>query len=114
MLEKDIANIEEVLYAIKHIDDYIGNIQTKEELLEASMVYDAVMMNFIVLGEACHRLSEEIKSKNPQIDWIGINGFRNFVAHDYLGVDEKIAWRAIKEKLPELKKEFEKILRDSA
>jgi uncharacterized protein with HEPN domain len=45
------------------------------------MVYDAVMMNFILIGEACKRLSKKFKSENTQIDWAGINGYRNFIAN---------------------------------
>jgi uncharacterized protein with HEPN domain len=74
------------------------------------MVYDAVMMNFILIGEACKRLSKKFKSENTQIDWAGINGYRNFIAHEYFGVDEKIVWRTIKIELPKLKKDLQDIL----
>ncbi len=75
------------------------------------MAYDAVMMNFIVIGEACKRMSAETKNANPQIDWKGINSYRNFIAHEYFGVDENIVWAAIKIELPKLKKEIVSILK---
>jgi uncharacterized protein with HEPN domain len=109
--EDDKANAEEVLYAIGHIDTYMESIELLEDFLNNTLVYDAVMMNFIVIGEACKRLSKEVKTANPQIDWKGINGYRNFIAHEYFGVDEKIVWAAIKIELPMLKEEMKEILK---
>ena len=36
--------------------------------------------------------------------------YRNFVVHEYFGVDVKILWSAITFELPKLKFELEKIL----
>ncbi len=109
--EDDRTNAEEVLYAIGHIEKYMEDIVLLEDFLDNTLVYDAVMMNFIVIGEACKRLSKELKTANPQIDWKGINGYRNFIAHEYFGVDEKIVWGAIKIELPKLKEEMKVILK---
>ncbi len=109
--ENNQANAEEVLYAINHIEEYVKGIASIEELKSKPMVYDAVMMNFILIGEACKRLTEELKDAHPHIDWRGINGYRNFIAHDYMGVDEKITWSAIKVQLPQLKTDFENLLK---
>ena len=108
--ERDKANIEEVFYAIEHIEKYLVNISSLQGLIDNTMVYDAVMMNFILIGEACKRLSIRFKTENPQIDWSGINGYRNFIAHEYFGVDEKIVWRTIRIELPKLKKGLQDIL----
>jgi len=37
-------------------------------------------------------------------------GLRNIIAHEYFGVDLKIIWKTIKERLPELSKHLEKII----
>ena len=108
--EHDKANIEEVFYAIGHIEKYLENISSLENLTDNTMVYDAVMMNFILIGEACKRLSNKFKSENAQIDWSGINSYRNFIAHEYFGVDEKIVWRTIKIELPKLKKDLQDVI----
>ena len=108
--DADRANISEVLYAIGHIEEYLSNTTKLDDLLRNTMVYDAVMMNFILIGEACKRLSKELKTANPQVDCKGLNGYRNFIAHEYFGVDENIVWAAIKIELPKLKQELEVIL----
>jgi len=106
MLEKDLVSIQECLYAINHIEEYVENINSMESLMQDSKTYDAVLMNFIIIGEAANRLSEELKSQLANIDWRAIIGFRNFVAHDYFGVDVNIVWAAIKINLPLFEKEL--------
>ncbi len=111
MLDKDSANIQDILYAIGHIEEYVVGITSMEDLMSDAKTYDAVLMNFIVLGEASNRLSDGIKMQLPNVDWRAIIGFRNFVAHDYFGVDINIVWAAIKVHLPELKRELKELQR---
>lgn len=104
--DRDRANIEEVLYAIRHIEEYTQGIFSLSDLLVDTKTYDAVMMNFILIGEACKRLPKELKTANPQIDWKGINSYRNYIAHEYFGMDEQIVWGSIKVEVPNLKMEM--------
>jgi len=108
--DRDRANIEEVLYAIRHIEEYTQGISSLSDLLADTKTYDAVMMNFILIGEACKRLPKELKTANPQIDWKGINGYRNYIAHEYFGMDEKIVWGSIEVEVPNLKMEMVALL----
>ncbi len=108
--DRDQANIEEVLYAINHIEQYTSSISSLDDLLADTKTYDAVMMNFILIGEACKRLPKELKVANPHIDWKGINGYRNYIAHEYFGVDEHVVWSSIKVGVPNLKAEMISLL----
>jgi uncharacterized protein with HEPN domain len=49
-----------------------------------------------------NRLPEEFKDKIPGIDWHKIRGFRNRVAHDYMGINYFIVWQIKEEFLPEM------------
>lgn len=109
--EQDIANLEEIKYAISHIELYIKEIKSLDELLQNNLVYDAVQMNFIIIGEASKRISIEVRKNNSEIDWKGIISYRNFVVHEYFGVDINILWSAIIFELPKLKADIGKILR---
>ena len=63
-----------------------------------------------IIGEAARRISPEFRSNHPQIPWKEIVGMRSKVVHDYLNVDEDIVWQTIKNDLPALILELEKIL----
>ncbi len=110
MLEKDVANIENCLYAIGHIEEYLANTHSIEDLENDSKTYDAVTMNFVIIAESCARLSEELKSRHSEVDWDGVRRFRNYLAHDYFGVDIYVVWNSITISLPMLKEGLKKIL----
>jgi uncharacterized protein with HEPN domain len=46
MLDKDIANIQDIYYAIEHIEEYVDGIARVDDLLKDTKTYDAVLMNF--------------------------------------------------------------------
>lgn len=66
-------------------------------------------VNFVVIGEMVEKLSEKFKREHNNIEWIKIKGFRNIVAHDYFGIDAEEVWQIIKNKIPSLKIELEKL-----
>ena len=56
----------------------------------------AVLRELQTLAESTERLSEEFKSRHPQIPWRNIAGFRNILVHDYLGIKLDRVWEIIK------------------
>ena len=63
-----------------------------------------------IIGEAARRISIEFREQHSQIPWKEIVGMRSKVVHDYLNVDEDIVWQTIKNDLPSLILELEKLL----
>lgn len=55
-------------------------------------------------------MPQEIKDQYPSVEWRKISDFRNVMAHEYFGIDYKVMWDVIKNKLPILIKEIEAIL----
>ncbi|MEM9834736.1 MAG: HepT-like ribonuclease domain-containing protein [Bacteroidota bacterium] len=74
--------------------------------------FDVVLMNFLIIGESVAKLSEELKNQENQVPWTKIKGFRNIVAHNYLGVDAEEVWQIVKNHLPVLERDINKILGD--
>ena len=71
---------------------------------------DAVLRNFEVIGEAAKSLDEDFINDNDSVEWDKIIGMRNFIIHEYFGVDLEIVWETIKKDLPSFKSEIEKLL----
>lgn len=68
-----------------------------------SLVQDAVLRRLQTMAESTQRLSEALKLTAPTIDWRALAGFRNVLAHDYLGgIDLEQVWAAVERYLPEL------------
>ncbi|MBN1834703.1 MAG: DUF86 domain-containing protein [Spirochaetales bacterium] len=110
MCRRDRANLLAVLDAIERIQEYIQQISSPIEYYESHLVFDATLMNFIVIGKMSDRLSSELKDQYPEVDWQKIKDFRNFVAHDYLGIDAEEVWQIVRNDLPDLYATLRRIL----
>jgi uncharacterized protein with HEPN domain len=108
---KDRHSLESIIDAIERIFDYTKDIRSADDLFANNIAFDATMMNFIVIGEMVAKLTEEFKENYQEIEWNKIKGFRNIVAHDYFGIDAEEVWQIIRFKLPNLKKDIEKIIK---
>jgi uncharacterized protein with HEPN domain len=87
--------------AIESIMDYTKNM-TCEEFTENSLVQDAILRNFQIIGEASKHIPEDFKTAYPNIAWRHMAGFRDIIIHDYDNLDEISVWRTISEDLPPL------------
>ena len=107
MLTKDQLCLESILEAIDRIIEYTSCIKTADDFNDNYQIFDATMMNFVVIGEMVNKLSDEFKNTHPEIEWIKIKGFRNVVAHDYFGIDAEEVWQIIINKIPSLKADIQ-------
>jgi uncharacterized protein with HEPN domain len=103
MSNKDADCFANILESIQKIEEYVVSFNNADELNSDTKSFDAVLMNFIVIGEMAAKLSDEFRISNSEIEWWKIKGLRNIVAHDYFGVDAEEIWQIIKNWLPKLK-----------
>jgi uncharacterized protein with HEPN domain len=68
--------------------------------------------NLQILAESSQRLSIELKSRRPEVEWSRIAAFRNVLVHDYLGWDMERIWVVTQKDVPELKRSIEPMLMD--
>jgi len=99
--------LQDIADSIKKILEYSKGMNY-EQFTETPMVFDAVIRNFEIIGEAAKNIPEKIKSANPAIPWSEIVGMRNILIHGYFGVDYSIVWTTI-ELLPGLLVDIERI-----
>jgi uncharacterized protein with HEPN domain len=90
-----------ILECADRIERYLG--QDRETFLRDTLVQDAVIRNFEVIGEAAKRIPEQFRVVHAAIPWRLMAGFRDVLIHDYEGVDLERVWRIAKEDLPAVK-----------
>jgi uncharacterized protein with HEPN domain len=100
MLNKDLANLRGIRESCQKIENYSSPFVSFEEMYADELSFDAILMNFIIIGESVSRLSENLTIENHTIPWAKIKSFRNIVAHNYFGVDPEEVWQIIKNELP--------------
>ena len=93
--------IQDILDSIRSIQLYTEGMSA-QSFLEDPKTRDAVVMHFIVIGEASSRIPEDFKILHDQIPWNEMRGLRNRIAHDYFGIDYEIVWDIIQEKFESL------------
>lgn len=106
----DKIRIQHILDAIQEIETYLSSADLPI-FLENSMMRFACIKQMEIVGEASKHITEELKSKFPEIEWSQIIGMRNVFAHEYFGIDSSLVWEIIKKDLPVLKSKMEAILR---
>ena len=67
------------------------------------MRQDATLRKLEGIGQAAKNLSEQTKSREPEIPWKQIAGMRDKVSHDYFGVNLEIVWGVVQKELPKLR-----------
>jgi uncharacterized protein with HEPN domain len=97
-----------ILECADRIERYLG--QDREAFLRNTMVQDAVIRNFEVIGEAAKRIPEQFRVVHAAIPWRLMAGFRDVLIHDYEGVDLERVWRIAQEDLPAVKTAITQIL----
>ena len=110
MSEKDIATLLAILEACVKIQNFVKNIDDADAFYADEKTFDAVLMNFVVIGESVLRLTDNTKQSNSKIPWTKYKGFRNIVVHNYFGVNAEEDWQIVGTSIPVLKVEIESLL----
>lgn len=100
--------VEDILESIELVESYVTNMDF-ENFKNDRKTIDAVVRNFEIIGEASKNIPDDVKDKYQDIDWEGIVGLRNRIAHEYFGLSLTIVWTIIKQELPSLKKQMKQI-----
>ncbi|MBI2119128.1 MAG: DUF86 domain-containing protein [Elusimicrobia bacterium] len=109
MLRDYKVYLEDILQGISKINSYTAGIHL-DGILEDEKTFDAIIRNLEIIGEAVKHLPDQVRNKNPEIDWKSIAGLRDILIHEYFGIDPEIILDVVKSKLPFLEKQVKKIL----
>lgn len=95
--------LKDLSLSCHEIEEFINGV-TLEEFKDNRMLQLAIEREFVIIGEALHRL-EKVDKKNitDQIpDYRKIIGFRNIIAHGYDIIDIEAMWDFAEYRVPHL------------
>lgn len=103
--------IEDIIEAMDDAMSFVKGLEYDDFVKEKKTVY-AVVRAIEIIGEAVKKIPNDVKKRYPKIPWREMAGMRNKLIHEYFGVDLKRVWKTVKEDIPNLKPQFDKILKD--
>ena len=91
--------LEDMRDAARKIIRYVGG-RDENAFFADEIAVDAVLRNLEILGEAAKGIPAAVRATHTEVDWRGIAGLRDVLAHAYFGLDRPTLWDIIRNKVP--------------
>ena len=99
--ERDRFHIVAIVRALRDARRFMGDLSF-EAFAESDEKQNAVAMAIARCGEHIKRLSKEFRDAEPGVEWRGIAGMRDWIAHDYEGLDFESLHYAVTVEVPKV------------
>ncbi|MBI1318678.1 MAG: DUF86 domain-containing protein [Candidatus Hydrogenedens sp.] len=98
-IDEALRRIVRRFQGIQSAADFTGSDTGADKL-------DAIAMMLLTIGEHLKKIDKltngELLSRVPDMDWAGVKGTRDIIAHDYFGIDAEEIFSICKEDLAPL------------
>ena len=99
MTRHEKVRLDDIEAAIDAIESHLQ----RGDLFDG-LVFDAVRVRIIEIGEAVKQISPELLALVPEVSWQSIAGMRDWLAHRYFDTSHAILQATLDEDIPRLKK----------
>jgi uncharacterized protein with HEPN domain len=93
--------LEHIVEAIIKIENFTKG-HTLESFCNNDILWNAVLMQFIIIGEAIVNVDNN-KLEKYSYPWYKVRSFRNMIAHEYFNIKLNAVWLIVENELPLLK-----------
>ncbi len=108
-IEESLQRIARRSSGIQSPQDFTANEDNLDKL-------DAIAMMLIAVGESFRKIDLETDGqylqKYPEIDWRGVIGLRNVLAHDYFDIDAEEIFKICRRDVPQLLNTVQQMLKE--
>ena len=105
MSRRDRQRLDDIVAAIDVIRAHRGRGD-----LSDGLVFDAVRVRLIEIGEAVKALPAELLAQQPEVPWAQIARMRDRLAHRYFDTSHAILSATIEEDIPELEQAVQRLV----
>ena len=113
MSKRDIAlYIDDIIESANAINSYVENINF-QMFIEDRKTFSATLREYMIIGESVGKIIEILEERSPNYPWRMVKDFRNFIVHEYFGVNPQIVWDLTTQELKLLLDEIYKLKKAS-
>lgn len=94
--------LKDILNAMESIEEFVRGMEF-EQFEQDDKTTSAVIRKFEIIGEAAKKIPESLKKKYPKIPWKEMAGMRDKLIHFYFGIDYKLVWQTIRDRIPQIR-----------
>ena len=111
-MQRDLkVYLQDVLESCDLVAKHIETV-SEEEFRTNTMLQDAVIRRFEIIGEAIKHVPDVLREKYPSIEWKKATAFRDVLAHDYPEIIIDDVYHTSRNHLPEFREQIIKVLND--
>lgn len=104
---------EYLAYAARSLGDVVEWTRAgREPFFGDVRTQAAVLYRLQTLTEALLKLSAECRRLYPDVPFHAMRGFRNVIAHDFIGLNRGVVWEIIEIHVPALRPQVARMLAD--
>jgi uncharacterized protein with HEPN domain len=102
--------LRDIQGAIVAIREHLEQAGATAAAREDPLLHDALLFQFVVIGEAVKHLAPETRESAPEIPWTDIAGLRDLIAHEYFRIDIHRVLEIVERDLPPLEQAIDDLV----
>jgi uncharacterized protein with HEPN domain len=110
MSRDERERLRDIKDAIVAIREHLARAGDEPADADAVLLHDALLFQFVVIGEAVKHLAAETRESEPEIAWADVAGLRDLIAHEYFRVDIERVLEIVERDLPPLEQAIDRLL----
>lgn len=103
-MKNDAGTLNAIIECCDNLEHTLAQYQVDQDSFKSSHTIQAsCAFDVAQIGEHVKHLSKTFVENHPEVEWRGIAGMRDIIAHDYGRINVDVLWHVVTEKVPILK-----------
>ncbi len=102
--------LRDIKDSIVAIHGHLGRARKQPYAEDDALLHDALLFQFVVIGEAVKNLAPATRNSEPDIPWADVAGLRDLIAHEYFKIEIDRVLAIVERDIPPLERAIDRLL----